>query len=320
MTSVTLSSLPDPVLHLICVYLTPDRPSVNDPENGQSPTLYRPIISFSLTAHSLSRISSTHIATNVSLTHATVRWDLFLRTVQENPTYASSVKYFKLSEPSQEELSARGQNKYLDNRDLTTMFKALSGLETLFSSHGRLNRPNTIIDRLMAEEMPLWKTLQVVRFDHINVWGEERIIELNLRREGGGGEDGTNVSKYIWENGLLTGDLAGLSAHHLLNIPDVTAVDVTTRDFEDDGDTEGDADWIEDGGDQEDEGEEWSDDDDYEYESEDSDWDSEDDSDYEDDWEAEYGFSVPSPGPKEEEGLPTPVVGSLTPGKSLLDF
>lgn len=318
MASVTLSSLPDPVLHLICVYLTPDRPSVNDPENGQSPTLYRPIISFSWTSHALSRISSTHIATNVSLTHATVRWDLFLRTVQENPTYASSVKYLKLSELSQEELSARGKSEYLDNRDLTTMFKALSGLETLFSSHGRLNYPSIVIRRLLAQEMPLWKTLEVVRFDHTNVWGEERIIELNLRRESGVNEDGT-TRKYTCENGLLTGDLAGLSIHHLLDIPDVTAVNVTTRDFEDDGDTEGDVDWIEGDGDQDDEDAEWSDDDDYEYEGEDSDWDSEDDSDYEDDWEAEYGFSVPSPGPKEEV-LPTPVVGSLAPGKSLLDF
>lgn len=320
MSSTSLSSLPDPVLHLICVYLTPDRPSVNDPEHGQSPTLYRPIISFSLTAHALSRISSTHIAKNVSLTHATIRWDLFLRTVQENPIYASNVKYLKLSEGSEEELLAHGKNKSLGTRDLTTMFKALCGLETLFSSHGKTNSPGTIIRCLMAEEMPLWKTLQVVRFDHVNVWGEERVIELNLQREGGDGEDGTQVRKYTRANELLAGELEGLNIHHFCDIPEVTSVNVTTRDFEEGGDIEEDADWREADGEQEDESEEWSDDDDdYEYESEDSEWDSEDDSDYEDDWEAEYGFSVPSPQPKGEI-LPTPIVGLPAQGKSLLDF
>jgi hypothetical protein len=167
--------------------------------------------------------------------------------------------------------------------------------------------------------MPLWKTLQTVRFDHVNVWGEDRIVQLNLHREGDKSDkDASQVRKYTSDNGILTGDLAGLSIHQFLDIPDVTSVDVTTRDFEDDGDTEGDADWVDDDGDEEDENEEWSDGD-YEYEDESSDWDSEDESDYEDDWEAEYGFSVPVTQSAKEE-LPTPAVGLPIRGKSLLDF
>jgi hypothetical protein len=320
MSLTTLPSLPDPILHLICIYLTPDRPSVNDPEHGQSPTLYRPIINLSLTAHALSRISSTHIATNMSLTYASVRWDLFLRTVLENPTYASTIKYLKLSESSMEEQDANRPTKYQEHGDdLTEMLKALCGLETLYSSHGGLIYPGSIIWRLMSKEMPLWKTLQTVRFDHVNVWGEDRIVQLNLHREGDKSDkDASQVRKYTSDNGILTGDLAGLSIHQFLDIPDVTSVDVTTRDFEDDGDTEGDADWVDDDGDEEDENEEWSDGD-YEYEDESSDWDSEDESDYEDDWEAEYGFSVPVTQSAKEE-LPTPAVGLPIRGKSLLDF
>lgn len=254
----------------------------------------------------------------MSLTWGTVRWDLFLRTVHENPVYASTVKYLKLSELSLDEQDLIRPTKWQGGpEDLTEMFKVLCGLETLYSSHSRLLYPGSIIYRLTSEEMPLWKTLKVVRFDHINVWGEDRIVQLNLHRERREDEDG-KVRKYTVRNGLLTGSLARLSIQEFHKIPEVTNVVVTTRDFEDDGDTEGDADWV-DRGAEEDEGEEWSDDDDYEYESEDSEWDSEDDSDYEDDWEAEYGFSVPSAQSVKEE-LPTPVVGLSAPGKSLLDF
>ncbi|EUC47470.1 hypothetical protein COCMIDRAFT_90077 [Bipolaris oryzae ATCC 44560] len=320
MSLTTLPSLPEPVLHLICIYLTPDRPSVNDPENGQSPTLYRPIISLSLTAHALNRISSTHIATNMSLTWGTIRWDLFLRTVLENPVYASTVKYLKLSELSLDEQDLVRPTKWQGGTDdLTEMFKALSGLQTLYSSHCRLLYPDSIIYRLTSQKMPLWKTLQVVRFDHINAWGEDRIAQLNLHRERTKDNEHGEPSKYTMGNGLLTGSLARLSILDFHKIPEVTNVVATTRDFEDDGDTEGDADWVDEDAEKE-EGEDWSDDDDdYEYESEDSEWDSEDDSDYEDDWEAEYGFSVPSAQPV-KEGLPTPAVGLSAPGKSLLDF
>ncbi|ENI08922.1 hypothetical protein COCC4DRAFT_69511 [Bipolaris maydis ATCC 48331] len=299
MSLTTLPSLPEPILHIICIYLTPDRPSVNDSEHGQSPTLYRPIISLSLTAHALNRISSTHIATNMSLTWGTVRWDLFLRTIQENPVYASTVKYLKLSELSIDKQDLIRPTKWQGGpEDVTEMFKALSGLQTLYSSHCKLLYPGSIIHRLTSQEMPLWKTLEVVRFDHINVWGEDRIVQLNLHRERTEENEDGQVSKYTVENGLLTGSLARLDIRQFHAIPEVTNVVVTTRDFEDDGDTEGDADWVDE--DAEVEGEEWSDDDDeyeYESESEDSEWDSEDDSDYEDDWEAEYGFSVPSTQP-----------------------
>jgi hypothetical protein len=56
----------------------------------------------------------------------------------------------------------------------------------------------------------------------------------------------------------------------------------------------------------------------YEDDSEDSDWDSENDSDYEDDWEAEYGFSLPKTESAKE--IPVPSNGVLVPGRSLLDF
>ncbi|XP_014552710.1 hypothetical protein COCVIDRAFT_109593 [Bipolaris victoriae FI3] len=319
MSLTTLPSLPEPILHLICVYLTPDRHSVNDSENGQSPTLYRPIISLSLTAHALNRISSTHIATNMSLTWGTVRWDLFLRTALENRAYASSVKYLKLTELSLYEQDLTRPTKWQDGPDdLTEMFKALSGLQTLYSSHCRLKYPGSIIYRLTSEEMPLWKTLETVRFDHINFWGEDRIVQLNLQRERTENNEHGEMRKYTVGNGLLTGSLTGLSIQDFHKIPEVTNVVVTTRDFDDDGDTEGDADWVDEDAA---EGVEWSDDDDddYEYESEDSEWDSEDDSDYEDDWEAEGVFSVPSAQPV-KEGLPTPVVGLSAPRKSLLDF
>jgi hypothetical protein len=103
-----------------------------------------------------------------------------------------------------------------------------------------------------------------------------------------------------------------------LEIPNVTGVIATTRDFENDGDDQDDADWA-------DEDEEGTDDDsdgwserDYEDDSEDSDWDSEDESDYEDDWEAEYGFIVPKAEPVKD--LPVPNTAVVVPGKSLLDF
>ncbi|KNG51500.1 hypothetical protein TW65_01515 [Stemphylium lycopersici] len=314
MSSITLPTLPEPILHLICVYLTPDRPTVNDPEHGQSPTLYRPIINFSLTAHALNRISSAHIATNISLAWGGNRWDLFLRTVQQNPVYASSVKYLKLSESSEEEANSERPHQWQGGlEDLTEMFKALRGLETLFSSRDRQLFPGSILYRLASQEMPLWKTLQVVRFGHINAWGEERIVQLNLHREGGGKEH-----KYTSGNELLTGQLEGLNLTDLHKIPEVNGVTVSTRDFEDDGDEEEDADWVDEQEEDED-SDGWSERD-YEYESEDSDWDSEDESDYEDDWEAEYGFNVPDAEPAKELSVPAPTVGLPAPGTSLLDF
>ncbi|RAR04306.1 hypothetical protein DDE82_000821 [Stemphylium lycopersici] len=314
MSSITLPTLPEPILHLICVYLTPDRPTVNDPEHGQSPTLYRSIINFSLTAHALNRISSAHIATNISLAWGGNRWDLFLRTVQQNPVYASSVKYLKLSESSEEEANSERPHQWQGGlEDLTEMFKALRGLETLFSSRDRQLFPGSILYRLASQEMPLWKTLQVVRFGHINAWGEERIVQLNLHREGGGKEH-----KYTSGNELLTGQLEGLNLTDLHKIPEVNGVTVSTRDFEDDGDEEEDADWVDEQEEDED-SDGWSERD-YEYESEDSDWDSEDESDYEDDWEAEYGFNVPDAEPAKELSVPAPTVGLPAPGTSLLDF
>jgi len=236
----------------------------------------------------------------------------------ENSVYASTVKYLKLSELSLDKQDLIRPTKWQDGPDdVTEMFKTLSGLQTLYSSHCKLLYPGSIIYRLTSEEMPLWKTLEMVRFDHINAWGEDRIVQLDLHRERTEDNEHSEPRKYTSGNGLLTGSLARLSIQEFHKIPEVTSVVVTTRDFEDDGDTEGDADWVDE--DAEEEGEEWSDDDDYEYESEDSEWDSEDDSDYEDDWEAEYGFSVPSTQPVKEE-LPMPVVGLSAPGKSLLDF
>jgi hypothetical protein len=335
MSSITLPSLPDPILHLICVYLTPDRPTVNDEENGQSPALYRPIINLSLTAHALNRISSTHIATNISLTDCCTRWDLFLRTVTTNPTYAFNVKYLKLNEGTVEEwLEDRptkrrpsdydGDNASID--ELIHMFKALCGLEVLYSHHGKANYPGSILHRLQEKEIPLWRTLEVVRFDQVNEWGEDRIVQIHFVRQNGKikgklpiapkispREPGTMLST---GNELLTGALEGVNFQSLGALPDVHRVEITTRDYSDDGDDEEDGDWVDD-----EESDGWSERD-YEDDSdESSDWDSEDDSDYEDDWEAEYGFT-PSPkvGPVKDLPVPSSTAAPPVRGPSLLDF
>ncbi|CAG5156830.1 uncharacterized protein ALTATR162_LOCUS4623 [Alternaria atra] len=317
MSLVTLSSLPDPILHLICIYLTPDRPTVNDDEQGQCPTLYRPIISLSLTAHSLNCISSKHIATNISLTDACARWDLFLRTVTTNPTYASNVKYLKLNESSVEEPSGKPLSKS-QGEHIVDMFRALNSLEALHLHYDTPAYADLIVHCLTYKSLPLWDTLRVVRFDNINAWDEECIVQLDLEREERGEKEGTG-GKYTSGTERLNGELEGLNITRFLNVPDVTGVSITTRDVENDGDDKDDADWVD--GDEEEEVDEDSDgwsERDYEDDSEDSDWDSEDESDYEDDWEAEYGFSVPKAEPTKD--LPVPNTAVVVPGKSLLDF
>lgn len=317
MSLVTLSSLPDPILHLICVYLTPDRPTVNDDENGQCPTLYRPIISLSLTAHSLNRISSRHIATNISLTDACTRWDLFQRSVTTNPTYASNVKYLKLNENSGEESSGKPLSKFR-GQHIIDMFRALNSLETLYLHYGTSAHAHLIVHCLTYKSLPLWNTLRVVRFDNVNTWDEECIVQLDLERKEIGEEETTD-SKYTSGKDQLNGELEGLNMTGFLKIPEVTGVNVTTRDFENDGDDQDDADWVDKGKEEEadDDSDGWSERD-YEDDSEDSDWDSEDESDYEDDWEAEYGFSVPKAEPIKD--LPALNTAVVVPGRSLLDF
>lgn len=316
MSLTTLPSLPDPILHLICIYLTPDRPMVNDDSHGQSPTLYRPIINLSLSAHCLNRISSTHIATNISLTDACTRWDLFLRTVITNPTYASHIKYLKFSEGMLEgrPTTYRGDSvSYLQK-----MLKALTGLEVLYSHSGVEYAPAMIIRCLTSGEMPLWKTLQAVRFDHVNAWEEDEVVQINLVR-GQPAREGTE-HRHTTGKHLLTGDLEELDVSDLCEkIPGVVGVEIATKDFEDnDGGEDADGDWVDEDEEDEEDGEsDWSEQD-YEEDSEDSDWDSEDDSDYEDDWEAEYGFSLPKVEPVKE--VTAPVVGVPARGASLLDF
>ncbi|RMZ69129.1 hypothetical protein GMOD_00003053 [Pyrenophora seminiperda CCB06] len=326
MSLTTLPSLPDPILHLICIHLTPDRPTVNDHTHGQSPTLYRPIINLSLTAHCLNRISSAHIATNISLTDACTRWNLFLRTVAANPTYASHVKYLKFSNGTPESDALTETTCEAEERDgssLRKMLKVLPGLEVLYSSHhhgrGVEYAPATILQYLTSGgELPLWKTLQTVRFDHINAWHENEVVQINLLR-------GDNSAKTTGTH-LLTGDLEDLNVTELCEkIPGVVGVQVATKLFQDadavTDEEEADADWIDE--DEEDEEEsDWSEQD-YEEDSEESDWDSEDDSDYEDDWEAEYGFTVPKAEPVKHvnvDDAAPPVVGVPARGASLLDF
>ncbi|KAL1791932.1 hypothetical protein ACET3X_009683 [Alternaria dauci] len=317
MSLLTLSSLPDPILHLICVYLTPDRPTVNDDEHGQCPTLYRPIISLSLTAHSLNRISSRYIATNISLTDACARWNLFLRTVTTNPTYASNVKYLKLNESSVEE-EIQGTPSRYQYEYIADMLRALNGLEALYVHHGISAYAGHIVHCLTHKPLPLWDTIRVVRFDNTNTWDEECVVQLDLKRKEKGEEESTHL-KYTTGTEQLNGKLEGLNMTNFFKIPDVAGVIATTRDFENDGDDQNDADWVdedeEEGVDDESDG--WSERD-YEDDSEDSDWDSEDESDYEDDWEAEYGFAVPKAEPV--KGLSVPSTAVVLPGKSLLDF
>jgi len=307
---------------LICNYLTPDRPTVNDDTHGQSPTLYRAIINLSLTAHCLNRISSTHIATNMSLTEACKRWDLFLHTVTTNPAYASHVKYLKFSESTSDVHAIK--HKEDDGVSLLKMLKALTGLEVLYSHRGVKYTPAMILQCLTSESLPLWKTLQTVRFDHVNAWQEDEIVQINLVRQILV-RKGTLESYTTTGTHLLTGDLDDLGVSDLCDkIPEVVDVQVVTKDLQDDeADEDADADWAdEDEDEDEEDGEsDWSEQD-YEDDSEDSDWDSEDESDYEDDWEAEYGFSLPKVEPvKEATAAPAaPVVGVPARGTSLLDF
>ncbi|KAF1943285.1 hypothetical protein EJ02DRAFT_453587 [Clathrospora elynae] len=319
MSLVTLPSLPDPILHLICIYLTPDRPTVNDEENGQSPTLYRPIISLSLTAHSLNRISSTHIATNISLTDCCVRWDLFLRTVTTNATYAANVKYLKLYEGTVQGWESKRPTTYDSPDDICKLFMALSGLEALYLHHGESLCAGDIIHRLTCEPRPLWKTLEVARFDHVNVWGEERIVQLHLVREGGKVKGTWPIKENkpgcasSWGNETLTGVIKNLDTGALGRLPGVDHVEVTTRDYEERGDDQKDGDWVDEDEEEEEEADSdgWSERD-YEEDSGESDWDSEDDSDYEDDWEAESGFSLPKVGPiKDVPTLSSPVPATI---------
>ncbi|KAG9186861.1 hypothetical protein G6011_09969 [Alternaria panax] len=313
MSLLNLSSLPDPILHLICVYLTPDRPTVNDDEHGQCPTLYRPIISLSLAAHSLNRISSRYIATNISLTVTCARWDLFLRTVTTNPTYASNVKYLKLNDNSAEEDVEKPSSKYRYEH-IADMFRALNGLEALYGTSAYADH---IVHCLTHKPLPLWDTLLVVRFHSINSWDEECVVQLDLERKERG-EDESTDHKYTTGTEQLNGELESLNITRFLQIPGVSGVIASTRDFENDGDDQDDADWVdEDEGEVDDDSDGWSERD-YEDDSEDSDWDSENESDYEDDWEAEYGFSVPKAEPTKD--LPVLNTAVVVPRKSLLDF
>ena len=320
MSLITLPSLPDPILHLICNYLTPDRPTVNDDTHGQSPTLYRAIINLSLTAHCLNRISSTHIATNMSLTEACKRWDRFLHTVTTNPAYASHVKYLKFSESTPDVREINREEE--DGDSLSKMLKALTGLEVLYSHRGVKHTPATILQCLTSGALPLWKTLQTVRFAHVNAWQEDEIVQINLVRQVPARE-GTLENYTTTGTHLLTGDLDDLSVSDLCEkIPGVVGVEVATKDLQDDeADEDADADWVDEDGDEEDGESDWSEQD-YEDDSEESDWDSEDDSDYEDDWEAEYGFSLPKVEPIKEvaAAAAAPVVGVPARGTSLLDF
>ncbi|KAI2481788.1 hypothetical protein Ptr902_06169 [Pyrenophora tritici-repentis] len=175
MSLITLPSLPDPILHLICIYLTPDRPTVNETIHGQQPTLYRSIINLSLTAHCLNRISSTHIATNISLTAACTRYSLFLRSVTSNPIYASHVRYLKYSENTP---NAGATTE--DSDGLGTLLKALSGLEVLYA-YGAHHAPARILKSLTTPNpLSLCKTLQAIRLDHVNAWQEHEVVQLTL--------------------------------------------------------------------------------------------------------------------------------------------
>jgi hypothetical protein len=267
---------------------------VNDPENGQASILYRPIISLSLTSHALNRISSTHIATNISLTDCCVRWDLFLRTVTTNTTYAQNVKYLKLSEaPAEDRYIPRPIQLEFAADEVCELFGALSGLEVLFSYHGKLLYPGSIVYRLTSKQLSMWETLNVVRFDHINAWDEERLVEFNLIR---GEEEHTDGRGRLTGGELLTGKLQSVGVCNFFKIPKVDMVKVSTRDFDDVQEDTEDGDWM----DVDEASDGWSERD---YE-EDSEWDSDDSSDYEDDWDAEYGFDVPDAGPLKY--VPTP--------------
>lgn len=149
--------------------------------------------------------------------------------------------------------------------------------------------------------MGLWKTLRVLRFEHVDARGDESVVELSLVRQRMGKDEEREEEKGMTKantTGLLMGKLDAEDVARLRSIPEVSGVQVGTCGFGDEGGEEGCEEWV-DEEDDDDDGEARDDDDsddDYEYESGSSDWDSEDESDYEDDWEAEYsrGFVRPS--------------------------
>jgi hypothetical protein len=209
-----------------------------------------------------------------------------------------------------------------DIDDLCIMFKALCGLEALFSYRGKANYPCSIVYRLTAKQLPLWNTLEILRFDQTNEWGEEHIVQLHLVRENGKVKEAERTTQWErYEPGLstgpskrlLTGELQDLRIDSLLAFPGVSFVDVTSLNPSNEGDDEEDGDWVDD-----EESDGWSERD-YEDDSDESDWDSEDDSDYEDDWEAEYGFT-PSPKVEPVKDVSIPPTGAIGRGPSLLDF
>jgi hypothetical protein len=285
MSLTSLTTLPETVLRLICLLLTPTRALVNDHQIDTIPSIHRAIISFTLTCRTISRIAKSYIATNISLTDCCVRWDLFLRTVLESPTYAANVKYLKLCEGTKTEwITSRPTPQDIESDQVTAMFRALHQLQVLFPYKGEALYPGSIIWRLTggSEDMPMKHTLKELRFDHINLWGEERIVQIQLCRQM---DEGQEQGNWVVGGEHLTGKLEGLSAYKFCEWPGVQRLEVTSKDGEDDGDATSDGDW------EDEESEiEWDSDADYESGEEESDWDSEDSSDYEDDWEAEGGL------------------------------
>jgi hypothetical protein len=134
------------------------------------------------------------------------------------------------------------------------------------------------------------------------------------RLEEGLMETGDLAGHIIDEKAVATSDVPALQKVQSVDSGEVTAqeqvihgineehVDLVHEEQDDEGEEE-DSDWSER---------------DYEEDSEGSDWDSEDESDYEDDWEAEYGFSLPKTEPVKQ--IPVLSTGMLAPGRSLLDF
>lgn len=158
---------------------------------------------------------------------------------------------------------------------LPPLFAALEQLRVLYVLISEALYPWDIISQLSGRrlEMPLKHTLEELRFDYVNQWGEERVAQFRLCREGGGeGRAGFTGGKF------LTGDLERLNLKPLLGWPGVSGIDITSVDGDRDGDKESDGDWED-----EDEDEDSEDD-----ENEEND---EDESDYEDDWEAEGDWS-----------------------------
>jgi hypothetical protein len=286
---MSLTALPEAVLRLIFALLTPTRALVNTHQIDTIPSIHSSIINFTLTCRTIGRIARSYIANNIALTDCCLRWDLFLRTVLQNPTYAANVKYLKLFEGTEAEWLTSRPTKYEGSDDLTAMFRALHQLQVLFCYKGEALYPGSIIWRLTgaSENMPLKHTLKELRFDHINPWGEERVVQIQLYRSMDEGQlKGEEKGHWYVGGELLTGKLEGLPAQKLLDWPGVHHIEITSKDGEDDGDVTSDEDW------EDEESElEWDSDADFESGEDESDWDSEDSSDYEDDWEAEGGFT-----------------------------